>query len=865
MSSPVIPALDNADPINILIVDDEPANLLVLETVLDDPGYRLVRAQTADQALLALVEAEFALLILDIRLPGMSGFELAQMIKERKKTAGVPIIFLTAYYDKDQHVLEGYGSGAVDFLNKPVNPAMLRSKVSVFADLYRKNRAITLANNALLAEVAERRRAEDQLRELNDTLERRVSERTEALRQADQKLQLMMNSITDGLLMLDRDWRFTYCNEQGAQLLGTRPEQMVGASLWQMFPHAENSPFETGLRQAAATRQTVSFEAFYPEPLSKWLQCHCYPSDDSLSLYFHDISDRHEVEVRREQLLAAEQAARGETERVARAKDEFLASLSHELRTPLAAILGWAKVLERPGIDGPTLRRGIEAIARNAQAQAQLVADLLDVSRIVSGKLLMTVEQVDLNTVATAAADTARPAFASKGVGLALELSQEPLREIMGDPVRLHQIVSNLVNNALKFTPAGGLVTLSTQVGEGHVELAVSDNGQGIAADFLPHLFERFSQADGSAARVHGGLGLGLSIVKSLMELHAGSVTAQSVGKGHGATFSLRFPQATSAVALALRAHSLPAAPGSAASPIHLAGSEGAVDLKGLRIVLVDDHADMLEAERRMLSDCGAEVTAVASAEQALQCLRSTRFDVLLSDLGLPHMDGYGLIHAVRSTLGLSPADLPAAAVTAFVRPEEHQRALQAGYQACILKPVSPAGFARTVLELMQGLDTFGPQGSANHSSPPPSSPAPGRQDASTTSTAHASAAQPRLRALFVEDHADLREQIGWMLEEEGLDLVTCANGEDAETEFRKGGFDLVLTDISLPKMSGVDLARRVLAQSPQTWVIFSTGYEMGNRLSHLGPNVRMLLKPFEFDELHSLMNEVRAYLQVAS
>ena len=209
MSSPVIPALDNADPINILIVDDEPANLLVLETVLDDPGYRLVRAQTADQALLALVEAEFALLILDIRLPGMSGFELAQMIKERKKTAGVPIIFLTAYYDKDQHVLEGYGSGAVDFLNKPVNPAMLRSKVSVFADLYRKNRAITLANNALLAEVAERRRAEDQLRELNDTLERRVSERTEALRQADQKLQLMMNSITDGLLMLDRDWRFT--------------------------------------------------------------------------------------------------------------------------------------------------------------------------------------------------------------------------------------------------------------------------------------------------------------------------------------------------------------------------------------------------------------------------------------------------------------------------------------------------------------------------------------------------------------------------------------------------------------------------------------------------------------------------------
>lgn len=698
-----------ADPINILIVDDEPANLLVLETVLEDPGYRLVRAQTADQALLALVNAEFALLILDIRLPGMSGFELAQIIKERKKTAGVPIIFLTAYYDKDQHVLEGYGTGAVDFLNKPVNPAVLRSKVSVFADLHRKNREISLSNSALLAEVAERRRAEDQLRELNETLERRVSERTEALRQSDKKLQLMMNSITDGLLMLDRDWRFTYCNDQGARLLGMRPEQMVGASIWQMLPHSAGSAFETGLRHAVVTRQTVSFEAFYPEPLTMWLQCHCYPTEDSLSMYFHNISDRHEVEVRRQQLLSAEQAARGESERVAHAKDEFLASLSHELRTPLAAIMGWAKVLERPGIDDKTLRRGIEVIARNAQAQAQLVADLLDVSRIVSGKLLVKVEQVDLNIVVAAAADSARPAFGAKDVGLELKLSREPLRQIMGDTVRLHQIVSNLVSNALKFTPAGGLVTLSTLVGEGYVELAVSDSGQGIAADFLPHIFERFSQADSSAAREQGGLGLGLSIVENLMQLHAGTVTARSKGKGHGATFILRFPHATHFMALALRARSLPAASGKGTIPMHPAGQEGAVDLKGLRLLLVDDHADILEAERRMLSDCGAEVTAVASAELALQCLRTARFDVLLSDLGLPHMDGYGLIDAVRSTLGLTPADLPAAAVTAFVRPEDQQRALQAGYQACILKPVSPAAFARTVLELTLGLETYGP------------------------------------------------------------------------------------------------------------------------------------------------------------
>ena len=190
--------------INILIVDDEPGNLVVLETVLEDPGYRLVRAHSADQALLALMDEEFALLILDVRMPGMTGFELAQMIKGRRKTADVPIIFLTAFYDTDQHVLEGYGTGAVDFLNKPVNPAVLRSKVSVFAELHRKTRAVTLANHALLAEVQERRRAEEQLRDLNENLERRVAERTEALRRADDKLQVMMSSITDGLLMLDR-------------------------------------------------------------------------------------------------------------------------------------------------------------------------------------------------------------------------------------------------------------------------------------------------------------------------------------------------------------------------------------------------------------------------------------------------------------------------------------------------------------------------------------------------------------------------------------------------------------------------------------------------------------------------------------
>ena len=386
------PASDQRDErINILIVDDEPNNLLVLETVLDDPSYRLVRAESADAALHALVREEFALLILDVRMPGMSGFELAQMVKARRKTATVPIIFLTAYYDKDQHVLEGYETGAVDFLNKPVNPAVLRSKVSVFADLHRKTHELTLANRALLAEVGDRRRAEEQLRLLNDTLERRVAERSEALIRADEKLQTLMNSITDGLFTLDGDWCFSYSNEQGARLLGMRPDQLLRGCVWELFPLMAGSAFEEGMRRAVASRQTVSFEAHYPLPVDKWFRCHCYPSDDGLSVYFHDVTDRRTVEGRREQLLAAEQAARNEGERIARAKDEFLASLSHELRTPLTAMLGWTAVLQRPGTDRETLHRGIEAIARNARAQSHLVADLLEMSRIVSGELRMNI------------------------------------------------------------------------------------------------------------------------------------------------------------------------------------------------------------------------------------------------------------------------------------------------------------------------------------------------------------------------------------------------------------------------------------------------------------------------------------------
>ena len=823
------------DPINILIVDDEPANLVVLETVLDDADYRLVRAQSADQALMALVREEFALLILDIRMPGMTGFELAQMIKDRKKTASVPIIFLTAYYDKDQHVLQGYGTGAVDFLNKPVNPAVLRSKVSVFADLHRKSRAVAAANRALRSEIEERRRAEERLQELNHTLEQRVEERSNALRLADKQLREMMGSISDGLLMFDRNWIISYANEEGARVLGLPRATLLGACVRDLSPLRLSTQSLARFAQALETRQTVSFEEFIAPPESRWLQCHCYPSEAGLSVYFLDITTRRELETRREALLEAERAARNESERVARAKEEFLASLSHELRTPLAAILGWVHLLQRDGVPMQTVDRGVDVISRNAQALAQLVGDLLDVSRIVSGKMKINAKRVDLNALVITALDSARPAARTKGVELVAQLADDGIA-VSGDPSRLLQVVTNLITNAIKFTPSSGTVTVSVWSDKASAFLEVADTGQGIAAEFLPHLFERFSQADGSAARTHGGLGLGLSIVKSLVELHSGEITADSAGVGKGSRFMVRMP-----LALGGTEHDAAAGADERANGPGVSESR----LRDVSVLLVDDHAHMLELQGRLLSDTGARVTTAASAKQAIEILNDRRFDVLLCDLSMPGMDGYDLIKFVRTGLGIGAEHMPAAAVTALVRAEDERLALDEGYQMVLHKPVAPLDLSRAVSHLL-----------AWRSALPSADPA--------AAMAQVGCGGRKLRGLLVEDNVDFREQVAWLLEEERIELVQCASAEEAEVEFGRAPYDLVITDVSLPGMSGVALAKRLLQRVPALWLIFSTGYDMGNELTPLGPNVRVLLKPFEPDRLGTLVKEIRAQLGLA-
>jgi PAS domain S-box-containing protein len=695
-----------------------------------------------------------------------------------------------------------------------VNPAVLRSKVAVFAELDRKTRQLQRANMALQAEVEERRRAEELLRELNETLERRVTERTEAFHAADRRLRAMMSSITDGLLLIEHGGRIGYVNEQGARLLGRGVAELTGRCSSEVFGAGE---FEAGFDSARARGgQAVSFEAMVPGTPERWLECHCYPSHDGLSVYFHDITDRRELQLRREQLLAAEQAARGAADQAGRAKEEFVAAISHELRTPLAAILGWVNVLTHPSVQPAMQQRGIQAIARNAQAQAVLVDDLLEMSRIVAGKQLMNVERVDLNGLVMGAADTARPTAQSRQLEIVLQLAPEPA-EVFGDARRLTQIVMNLVTNAMKFTPTGGSITLSTKLSGATVELAVSDTGQGIDPEFLPQLFDRFSQSDGTASSVHGGLGLGLSIVKNLVELHGGEVAAQSAGRGQGSSFSVRLPRA---------AHS------------QVAGVEfeaGGVEplIAGVRVLLVDDHPDVLEAHARLLSERGAQVVTAESAEAAIALLHEQRFDVLLSDLGMPGMGGYDLMRHVRQVMGMDADVLPAAAVTAYVRATDREAALEAGFQRCLPKAVSPNLLARAVAELSL---------------------------AGRPSVVDTVEAQP-LRALFVEDNDDLREQIAYLLEEVGVQLESCATAEEALAIYAPGKFDFVMTDVSLPGMSGVDFARTILRSAPQAQVVFSSGYAMGSDLSDFGPNVRALLKPFDLPDLQELLAEIRGQL----
>jgi signal transduction histidine kinase/ActR/RegA family two-component response regulator len=398
---------------------------------------------------------------------------------------------------------------------------------------------------------------------------------------------------------------------------------------------------------------------------------------------FVDITERREQEHRREEMIAAERAARAEAERVGRMKDEFLLTLSHELRTPLNAVLGWAQLLrarQAPDTlpDARTLDQALEVIERNALAQARLIDDLLDMSTIISGKVHLDIRRVSLIDVLDAAMDVVRPGAEAKGIRLQHTLDQHA-GQVSGDAARLQQVFWNLLTNAVKFTPAGGRVHVVLERVYSHVEVSVADTGQGIPPEFLPAVFERFRQLDASTARRHGGLGLGLSIARSLVELHGGSVRVKSAGEGQGATFIVSLP---------LPAVELGHAATAAAQPNAWSAAAGQPDLNGLTVLLVDDQADSLDLLAHVLRERGAHTIACVSSLEALANMGREAPDILISDIGMPQMDGYALIREVRAMQG-DVAQVPAIALTAYARAEDRHRALLAGYQLHLAKPVS--------------------------------------------------------------------------------------------------------------------------------------------------------------------------------
>jgi signal transduction histidine kinase len=529
--------------ISILIVDDRPENLLALEAILGRLGLNLVRANSGREALKAMLDQDFALVLMDIAMPGLDGYETAELIRKHERLRLTPIIFLTANNQADTHVFKGYSVGAVDYLFKPLVPEILLSKVNVFVELYQ--------NRQMLKEQAA------ELRRSYEEMEQRVLERTSDLA-----------------------------------------------------------------------------------------------------------------------------AAKLEAETINRMKDEFLATLSHELRTPLNAILGWTHLLESGKRDEATVAHATRVIRNSAQAQAQLVTHILDVSRIISGKLSLHLSEVDLRTVIDNTLDTLQPATVAKGITICTKYDGRST--LIADQDRLQQVMWNVLSNAIKFTPKAGRIDVEMSATPQDVRLTIADNGVGIDPDFLPRVFDHFSQADASQSRAHRGLGLGMAIVRHLVEMHGGVVSVESAGKDQGTTVSVILPVRAAAAKDDEPGHRTPPASRDIAP-------QPMASLDGISVLIVDDEEDARDVLTLILQDRGAEVTAVGSAAAALDSLRQRVPDVLVSDIGMPGEDGHAFLRKLRSLGSELGGHVPAIALTAYATAADTAKALAAGFNHHVRKPVTPA------------------------------------------------------------------------------------------------------------------------------------------------------------------------------
>jgi signal transduction histidine kinase len=628
----------------ILAVDDNPAALYATGRVLRSAGYEVITATTGHGALTAAPGAD--LVVLDVNLPDLDGFEVCRLLRAQRETARLPVLHLSATFTQPSDRVVGLEAGADGYLTRPVEPQVLIATV----------RTLLFARRA------------------------------EALRLGlDARLHTMFELAPTGIAILGGALNYESVNAAYCELLGCMPGDLLGKPLTAGPGRGWDALLEnvrSGLGESDRWQGELPLTRADGSALRiDWRVARESHSGAHL-LVATDMTARLRHEQERERLLESERAARAEAERGNRLKEEFLATLSHELRTPLNAILGWAQVLAQSEDLPPRAREAMEAIQRNGKLQASMIGDLLDFASITFGKMRVVVASVDPYPSVRAAIDIMRPTAAATEIELRYEFEPEQLT-VQADAERLQQIVWNLLSNAIKFSARGSTVSVHARRDGDSFELTVTDAGQGIAPEFLPHVFERFSQADGTTTRRFGGLGIGLAIVRRLVDMQGGTIEASSAGLGQGATFTLRMPLSATGAAATSGESQPPNPPG----------------LSGAIVLLVEDDDDARELTRRILSERGAEVVEAASVREALERIEGSGANFLITDIGMASQDGYQLLGTLRDR-AYDAGKLPAIALTAFARPEDREAALSAGFQEHLVKPVEAQVLIGTVARL---------------------------------------------------------------------------------------------------------------------------------------------------------------------
>jgi PAS domain S-box-containing protein len=641
---------------SILLVDDRPANLLALEAILDPLGQRLVRAVSGEEALKHVSEEDFAVILMDVRMPGMDGLRAVELIKQREQSASIPIILLTAVSLESSDVVSGYARGVVDFLLKPFDPEILRSKVSVFLDLYLKEQMIK-RQAALL----------------------RNRDREAFERRNEQRFRSLMDALPQCVWVAGSDLLFYYSNRRAIEYIGMPVREPVPFSRLLEFVHPEDrTQAQAEWEVATGSERTVEVQVRFKRDSDgefRWFLIRGVPERDESDRVTRWIVSATDIDTEHEALRRVEAASQ--------MKEEFLAVVSHELRNPLNAIKGWTQLLRSGSLDQAKVSKALETIERNVDLQTVLIKDILDISSIIRGKLHLMLRTLRLAPLVEAAVAAIRPTAEAKRVELRYEIDA-PLDIVSGDADRLQQVFWNLLSNAIKFTPRGGSVTVRLTQHDQGLAVMVRDTGQGISPGFLPYVFERFRQAESSITRVQGGLGLGLAIVRHLVEMHGGQVKAESEGVNKGAAFWVFLPRKEETGKDQWRGTGD-------------RGKRGPLD--GLSMLVVEDDPDSREALAEAMQSFGAQVGMAGSAQEALALVEKTSPGVLVSDLAMPVVDGFELIRRVRQRI--PEGQMPAIALTGLDRPADQERALAAGFQLCLIKPVSLQQLVESVARLI--------------------------------------------------------------------------------------------------------------------------------------------------------------------